>query len=99
MTTPTPVCPECAGPFLQGHPAGPLTVQHTPGSCSLGLAQDSTSAADHERLADPLGPDSPDRAPTDAETTLAAALGLPVPGVVTVSRVTRSGAVTRREPS
>ncbi len=36
MTTPTPVCPECARPFLLDHPAGALTVQHIPNGCTLG---------------------------------------------------------------
>lgn len=96
MTTPTPRCPECQGVFLIGHPAGALTVQHVPNACDLGATQDLTKAADHDRLSDRLGPESLDREPTPAELTLAAAAGLPAPDLITIRRVTASGAVTER---
>ncbi len=99
MTTPVPSCPECQGVFLLGDPAGALTVQHVPNACSLGAAQDATQAADHERLADPYGPSEIDRPASAAEIILAPVLGLPAPTVVTVRRVTASGAVTERRPS
>lgn len=98
MTTPSPVCPTCAGLFQLNHPAGALTVAHVPNGCALGAAQDATQAADVERLSDPYGPASLDRAPTPTEVTLAAVLGLPAPDAVTIRRVTSTGAVTRRDP-
>lgn len=95
MTAPTPVCPECGGSFLPGHPAGDLTVLHRH-PCSVGDAQDATQAADYDRLADPLGPQYIDRPATDAELVLAQGAGLKPPDYVRVHRLTPS--IRRRQP-
>lgn len=92
-------CPECAGPQMPEHPAGALTFDHERTLCSLGKAQDATQHADADRLADPYGPTSIEREPTDAEQTLARHLGV-ADGLVTVvvTRITHGAAVRRRDP-
>lgn len=96
MTTPTPVCPSCGGPRYEDHPAGPLVYRHEVNACSLGPALDATVAADAERTADPLSP-TVTRPPTSAEATLFTSLAMPVPVEVTVSRLTSTSAVVRRD--
>lgn len=89
-------CPECGGPRYVDHPAGVLVYRHEVNACSLGAAQDATQAADAERLADPLSP-STTRPTSSAEAALLASQALPVPALVTVTRLTSSSAVVRRE--
>ncbi len=73
MTDPasTPSCPECGGPHLSNHPAGPLVFRHdTLGGCSLQDAEDSRLVADQGR--------NGERPTTPAERTLLAAAGIAV---------------------
>ncbi len=79
MTTPLspPSCPECAGPQMTGHPAGPLAIRHTIG-CGLLHAEDATRAADYDRSRC-LGMARFDRPITGTELLLITALGLPAP--------------------
>ncbi len=89
-------CPECGGARYVDHPAGPLVYRHVVSGCSLGAAVDATVAADAERLADPLVT-STTRPPTAAEATLLASLAMPVPALLTVTRLTSSSAVVARD--
>jgi hypothetical protein len=89
-------CPECGGPRYVDHPAGALVYRHEVNRCSLGAGQDATQAADASRLADPLVT-STTRPPSATEATLLASLAMPVPTLVTVTRLTSSSAVVRRE--
>jgi hypothetical protein len=62
-----PLCPVCSGPWLYN-----WTVRHTL-TCTLGLAEDATHAADVDRLAYRLT--GYERPSTPAELALAAVLG------------------------
>jgi hypothetical protein len=97
VTTPTPVCPTCSGPFLLGHPSGDLTVQHRH-PCPLGDAQDARQFADAEMVTGDYAPPTFDRPATVTEVRLAAVLGLPAPDHVTVTLLSSSTAVVRRHP-
>jgi len=87
-----PPCPTCGGPRTPNRPAG-LVYTHSP-ACPIGLAEDGTKAADHERSA--LGPFV--RPATDAERMLLASLGitLALDAVTAVERYTDGGAFLSR---
>lgn len=91
-------CPECGGPRLLGHPAGPLVHSHTP-TCSLGAHEDATKVADVDALGC-VGDVPLTRPTTDTERELmAVAAGVDptlVPDEVTVTSVA-GAAVVRRQ--
>lgn len=89
-------CPECSGPRLVRHPAGPCVFRHTPG-CAIGAAQDSTQHADHARLreAGRGGAGRFIRATTPAESILLAAAGVSAPPGVCTVRVGPGSLVAR----
>lgn len=76
MTAPVaPVCPVCAGPRLDPHPAG-LVFRHST-ACALLAAEDGRKIADLELLAREGWPVSRPATPTERTLLLAAGFDLP----------------------
>lgn len=91
-------CPECGGPRLVAHPAGPCTFSHE-WWCGLGAHEDARKVADTDMLA--CVGDIPFTRPTTLteQMLMAVAAGvdpLDVPEMVTVTSVA-GAAVVRRE--
>lgn len=89
---PTATCPECAAPRMVGHPAGVLVFQHG-AACSILAAEDSTKAADFDRL--DVAPAGFQRQATPTEATLLAAIGVPLPAATSPTIVQGHGVVRR----
>jgi hypothetical protein len=55
---PVAVCPGCAGPFLEQHPAGPFMCQHV-GYCPFLVAEEAQKVADLDVPSGTLRPATP----------------------------------------